>query len=126
MDNFLYRHVIACKIRYDAHANFLNFVYFWESLPKCSWLLNEEKSLSNSGWQEGNQFAWTIVDARNFYGNASKITASVVETFLKQILQYIWLIKIILDNFLALNEISSTTLHYYQEICLVKNVFLVF
>ena len=52
--------------------------------------------------------------------------ASVVETFLKQILQYIWLIKIILDNFLALNEISSTTLHYYQEIRLVKNVFLVF
>ena len=33
-------------------------------------LLNEEKSLSNSGWQEGNQFAWrTIVRARNFYGN---------------------------------------------------------
>ena len=100
------------------------FFLFWSTSFLAA--LNEEKSLSNSGWQEGNQFAWTIVDARNFYGNASKITASVVETFLKQILQYIWLIKIILDNFLALNEISSTTLHYYQEIRLVKNVFLVF
>ena len=35
-------------------------------------------------------------------------------------------IKIILDYFLALNEISSTTLHYYQKIRFVKYVFLVF